>query len=386
MGACGITGRHPSSPRETIESMATEAEQLYNWIPIANEARERLDLPVGTIEEAMATLQTAFGASYPASLIPSDHGPDTRVVHQEVKARGSEVGERVVHALDESIERRDVAGLQLQSNGLRSRVFHRGNDRLRVRAMRVIREDRVDATLREALNRTAANTTTATGDNRNLLWGNCIRFHRHFALHSGLTGLSSQSLSRSKKSSYHAPQSLEALFAVLLCMGRILSHEIYRRLRDRVHDRDDETHWGLTHRAAGANVFEQSCDACHRLVGRRAGLRRDLVRDAELCQRSSLLGVGHGPPHPVLPQVPKLLARFCACGKVLRSGRRHLNFQFKIELIEEVRFGFEVSEKRSIRNASLFRDASCRRAQALRNDNPRRRLQNRASLLIAPRP
>jgi hypothetical protein len=42
--------------------------------------------------------------------------------------------------------------------------------------MRVIREDRVDAALREALNRTAANTTTATGDNRNLLWGNCIRF------------------------------------------------------------------------------------------------------------------------------------------------------------------------------------------------------------------
>jgi hypothetical protein len=76
-GARGITDRDPSSPRETIESMATEAEQLYNWILIANEARERLDLPVGTIEEAMATLQTAFGASYLASLIPSDQEPGT---------------------------------------------------------------------------------------------------------------------------------------------------------------------------------------------------------------------------------------------------------------------------------------------------------------------
>jgi len=45
-GARGITHRDPSSPRETIETMATEAEQLYNWILIANEARERLDLPV----------------------------------------------------------------------------------------------------------------------------------------------------------------------------------------------------------------------------------------------------------------------------------------------------------------------------------------------------
>ena len=79
-GVRGITDRDPSFPRETIESMATEAEQLYNWILIANEARERLDLPVGTIEEAIATLQTAFGASYLGSLIPSDQEPGKRVV------------------------------------------------------------------------------------------------------------------------------------------------------------------------------------------------------------------------------------------------------------------------------------------------------------------
>jgi hypothetical protein len=46
--------------------------------------------------------------------------------------------------------------------------------------------------------------------------------------------------------------------------------KIYRRLRDRVHDRADETHWGLTHGAAGANLFQQSCDTCHPLVARRA--------------------------------------------------------------------------------------------------------------------
>jgi hypothetical protein len=63
----------------------------------------------------------------------------------------------------------------------------------------------------------AANTTTATGDNRNLLWGTRVRFHQHCALHSYSVCLVSHS--QDQKSRYHAPQSLEALFAVLLCMG-----------------------------------------------------------------------------------------------------------------------------------------------------------------------
>jgi hypothetical protein len=40
-----------------------------------------------------------------------------------------------------------------------------------------------------------------------------------------------------------------------------------------------------------------------------------LVGDAELCQRSPPLGIGHRPAHPVLPEAPKLLTRFCTRGK-----------------------------------------------------------------------
>jgi hypothetical protein len=60
--------------------MATIAESLYDWIRIANEARERIDLPVGTIEEAIATLQSAFGDTYLGSLIPSDQDHSKRIV------------------------------------------------------------------------------------------------------------------------------------------------------------------------------------------------------------------------------------------------------------------------------------------------------------------
>ena len=60
--------------------MATIAESLYDWIRIANEARERIDLPVGTIEEAIATLQSAFGDMYLGSLIPSDQDHSKRIV------------------------------------------------------------------------------------------------------------------------------------------------------------------------------------------------------------------------------------------------------------------------------------------------------------------
>lgn len=56
------------------------ADKLYDWIRIANEARERLDLPVGAIEEAIATLESAFGDMYLASLMPSDQEHSKRIV------------------------------------------------------------------------------------------------------------------------------------------------------------------------------------------------------------------------------------------------------------------------------------------------------------------
>jgi hypothetical protein len=52
--------------------MAAIAEKLYDWIRTANEARERLDLLARTIEEAIATLESAFGDAYLDGLMPPD--------------------------------------------------------------------------------------------------------------------------------------------------------------------------------------------------------------------------------------------------------------------------------------------------------------------------
>jgi hypothetical protein len=60
--------------------MTTIAASLYNWIRIANEARERIDLPIGAIEEAIATLESAFGDQYLASLLPKDEDHSKRIV------------------------------------------------------------------------------------------------------------------------------------------------------------------------------------------------------------------------------------------------------------------------------------------------------------------
>jgi hypothetical protein len=45
-----------------------------------------------------------------------------------------------------------------------------------------------------------------------------------------------------KSSSQHSPQGIEALFAVLLGVGRVMGHEIHGGFRHRVHERNQETH------------------------------------------------------------------------------------------------------------------------------------------------
>src|ERR1700723_1908200 len=114
---------------------------------------------------------------------------------------------------------------------------------------------------------------------------------------------------------------------------------------------------------------------------RRPGLRSEFVGYAELCQNPSLFGIGHSPFHPVLPDLKVLLTKFCSRTQILHRSRRHLYFQLEIELIEEVRFGFEVGEQRSVSDASLFRYTCRRGAQAMRHDEACRGLQNCASLL-----
>ena len=56
------------------------AQRLYEWIVVANEARERLDLPPGAIEDAISVLQKAFGNDYLDALLPSDDNPLKRFV------------------------------------------------------------------------------------------------------------------------------------------------------------------------------------------------------------------------------------------------------------------------------------------------------------------
>jgi len=60
--------------------MSTCAESLYEWIRVASEARERMDLPPGAIENAVSVLQKAFGDEYLQTLLPSEGEPRRRII------------------------------------------------------------------------------------------------------------------------------------------------------------------------------------------------------------------------------------------------------------------------------------------------------------------
>src|SRR5580700_11672406 len=62
------------------------------------------------------------------------------------------------------------------------------------------------------------------------------------------------------------------------------------------------------------------------------------------CQYPPLFRIGHSPFRPVPPDLKALLAKFCSRAQILHRSRPHLCFQLEVELIEEVRFGFEVGE------------------------------------------
>jgi len=58
----------------------TYEERLYEWISVANEARERLDLPPGVIERGITILRQAFGDEYLETLLPAEGDPQKRIV------------------------------------------------------------------------------------------------------------------------------------------------------------------------------------------------------------------------------------------------------------------------------------------------------------------
>lgn len=91
------------------------------------------------------------------------------VVDQNVEARGSKPCEGLFHAIDNSIERSDVAGIERQRNGSRSLILHRGYDCLRTGFMAVITEVRLDSAFSQALNGIAANTPASAGDDSDLV-------------------------------------------------------------------------------------------------------------------------------------------------------------------------------------------------------------------------
>jgi hypothetical protein len=84
-----------------------------------------------------------------------------RVIDQKVETRRAEFGEGVFHAADKGVERRDVACIELQRDGLRIHRFR--DDCLRVRSVGVIGENRVDSPPREALDDIAADAATSAG-------------------------------------------------------------------------------------------------------------------------------------------------------------------------------------------------------------------------------
>ncbi len=133
-------------------------------------------------------------------------------------------------------------------------------------------------------------------------------------------------------------------------MGRILAHKIGRCVGRRVHERNHEPPSGAFDKGPSASICFSSRPATAD-IALCAAIRvsgSEFVGYAKLCQGAPFFWIRHRPLRPVLPHLKVLLTKFCSRARILHRGSRHLCFQFEIELIEEVRFGFEVGEQRSI--------------------------------------
>jgi hypothetical protein len=87
----------------------------------------------------------------------------TGIIDQEIEVRSSKLFDSGFGVIDKSIERSNIASIQLQRDGSRPCLLHFSDDRLRVLIVAVIGKDRVNSAPCETLDRIAANAAASAG-------------------------------------------------------------------------------------------------------------------------------------------------------------------------------------------------------------------------------
>src|SRR6202011_1095539 len=91
----------------------------------------------------------------------------TGVVHEVIESFASPALQRLAHSRHEVVERADIARVELQGDGLGSRLTGERSYLLSLGAIGVVGEDRMDAALGKTEHGAAAEAATSAGDDRN---------------------------------------------------------------------------------------------------------------------------------------------------------------------------------------------------------------------------
>src|SRR6267142_162049 len=71
--------------------------ELYYWIRVANESRERFFLPVGLIEESIARLKSVMGQAFLATVLQKTEQPIALLVGEEINPLRLWLGSPGIH-------------------------------------------------------------------------------------------------------------------------------------------------------------------------------------------------------------------------------------------------------------------------------------------------
>jgi hypothetical protein len=137
----GQTGRQIDDPSAVVD----ERQQLLG--------QEEHALEMNTVEG----VQLRFRGLLDAVVVR-----DAGIVDEIVETLDPQVAERLAHAVHEIVEGTDVAGVELQGNGLLPRLGHQANDLFGFGMIGVVGKDRVDTAPGEAQHGVAAEAATAT--------------------------------------------------------------------------------------------------------------------------------------------------------------------------------------------------------------------------------
>ena len=89
------------------------------------------------------------------------------VVHEVIEPFPSPALQRLAHSRHEVVERADIARVELQRDGLGSRLTGERGNLLSLGAIGLVGEDRMDAALGETEHGAATKAATSAGDDRN---------------------------------------------------------------------------------------------------------------------------------------------------------------------------------------------------------------------------